>query len=608
MTEYKIFPPYLAIDSMRDSGYKDAAHAVAELIDNSIQAGEKSEYPISVEVICVEKENFVNNRQSSKIEEIAVYDNASGMTPDVLSMALAFGQGTRRGLGRGMGKFGMGLPNASISQCDRVDVWSWRNGEIYRTYLDIDEIQKQQYDTVPGLIKEKHLPSEWVEKIKSEINDSGTLIVWSRLDRLKWKRHKAFFSNTEFIVGRMYRYFIAGGKCKIRMAAYGLSNNELLSKYVRPNDPLYLMENTQAPAVIFAEEKYNFDKEAAFDLVFDSDESEDKGIKVAWKGKSHKIGIKVSQARQDFRRTLAQQGRKAGDTELGKHCAKNQGVSVVRAGRELEINRAFEIAYDPVERWWGIEVSFEPELDEIFGVTNNKQSATAFRNLKLAELAEEEGQKPGEMRATLESDDDPRFIIIHISEIINSKLGLIRKNLEKQTKGVLVQKAAEKGTDKAQTAATKSTQKDGEKGTSDILDETLSPEEKIKEIDSELEKDGVSVDEEGKKTIHQAWLGDSKYIFNTAEIRGSRIIFDVSQPAGKIKVTFNSKHPAYEHFIKHLEIEDGLSFDALKLLFAAWARMEDRIGASSQKEREYIEDMRILWGQIAKEMLDEYNQ
>lgn len=608
MTVYKIFPPELAIDSMKDSGYKDAAHAVAELIDNSIQAGEDTKHPISVEVICIEKENFVNDRQSSKIEKIAVYDDASGMTPDVLSIALAFGQGTRRKASRGMGKFGMGLPNASISQCDRVDVWSWQNGEIYRTYLDIDEIQEQRYDTVPEPVKAKELPAEWVEKIKSEINDSGTLVVWSKLDRLKWKRHRAFFSNTEFIVGRMYRYFITEEKCKIRMAAYDRSNNELLSEYVRPNDPLYLMENTQAPKVVVGDEEYNFDKEPAFDLFFDSAVTGAEEVEVTWKEKKYKVGIKVSQARQDFRRTLAEQGKKAGDTELGKHCAKNQGVSIVRAGRELEMNRAFEIAYDPVERWWGIEVSFEPELDEVFGVTNNKQSATAFRNLKLAELAEEEGQLPGEMRSTLESDNDPRFIIIHISELINSKLSVIRKNLEKQTKGVLVKKAAEKGTDKAQAAATKSTEKDGQKGTSDIIEETLSPEEKSKQIEDELEKDGISIDEEGKKTILEAWLGDSKYIFNTAEIRGSRVIFDVSQPAGKIKITFNSKHPAYEQFIEHLEKEEGLSFDALKLLFAAWARMEDRMGASSEEERERLEDIRMLWGQIAKEMLDEYNQ
>lgn len=609
MTGHKIFPPELAIDSMKDSGYKDAAHAVAELIDNSIQAGEGSKNPISVEVICLEKENFVNDRQSSKIEKIAVYDDASGMSPDILSIALAFGQGTRRKANEGMGKFGMGLPNASISQCDRVDVWSWQNGEIYRTYLDIDEIQEQKYDTVPEPVKVDGLPKEWVEKIASEINDSGTLIVWSKLDRLKWKRHKAFFSNTEFIVGRMYRYFITEGKCKIRMAAYNQKNEQLRSEsdFVRPNDPLYLMKNTQAPEVVFGDTVFPFDKEPAFVPFFDSTDKDAEEVVVTWKGKKHKIGIKVSQARQDFRRMVAESGKNAGDTPLGKHCAKNQGVSIVRAGRELEMNRAFEIAYDPVERWWGIEVAFESALDEVFGVTNNKQSATAFRNLKLQELAEEEGQSLSEMRDTLKSEDDPRFIIIQISELINSKLSVIRKNLEKQTEGVRVKKAAEKGTDRAQEAATKTTEKDGQKGTSDIIGEKLSPEEKNKQIEDELEKDGIEIDDEGKKTILEAWLGDSKYIFNTAEIRGSRVIFDVSQPAGKIKVTFNSKHPAYEQFISHLEKDEGLSFDALKLLFAAWARMEDRLGASSEDERERLEDIRMLWGEIAKEMLDEYS-
>ena len=37
---------------------------------------------------------------------------------------------------------------------------------------------------------------------------------------------------------------------------------------------------------------------------------------------------------------------------------KNQGVSVVREGRELEINSSFVNRYEPTERWWGIEVKF----------------------------------------------------------------------------------------------------------------------------------------------------------------------------------------------------------------------------------------------------------
>lgn len=602
MTEYKIFPTELAIDAMKDSGYKDAAHAVAELIDNSIQAGDGFNDTTSVEVICIEKDGIVKQRNTSKIEKIAVFDNASGMSKDVLSLALAFGHGTRRGANSGMGKFGMGLPNASISQCDRVDIWSWQNGCILHTYLDIDEIQEKRYDILPEPTEVDGLPKEWVEKIKTPIEDSGSLIVWSKLDRLKWKRHKTFFSNTEFIVGRMYRYFIEKNKCNIRMAAYNRANEELFSQMVRPNDPLYLMKNTQSPEVSVGDRVFNFNKEPAFDLVIDTEEV------VVWKGEEHRIGLKVSQAKKDFRRYIAELEKQPGDTTLGKQCAKNQGVSVVRAGRELEMNRAFETTYDPVERWWGIEISFEPALDEVFGVTNNKQSATAFRNLKLVELADEEEESLGDMRAILENDNDPRFIILKISELIYSKLRVIRANLDRQTSGVKLLKKAKEGADSAQQAATKSTEKDGQEGTSDILDATLSEEEKIQQIEIELEKDGISVEGEAKKTILESWMSDSKYIFSTAELRSSPVIFDTSYPAGKIKVTFNSRHPAYKHFIKDLEQENGLPFDTLKLLFAAWARMEDRLGASSEEDDERLQGIRMLWGQIAKEMLDEYSR
>ncbi len=232
MRNYKIFDSGLVIDSMKDSGYKDAAHAVAELIDNSIQAGEECG-KTSVEIICLEKKEAINGKNLNRIQKIAVFDNAAGMSIDVLSSALAFGQGTRKGASTGMGKFGMGLPNASISQCNRVDVWSWQNGEMHHTYLDVDEIQEKRSDTLPIPQKVNSLPEDWRKRIKSETQGSGTLVVWSRLERLKWARHKAFFSNTEFIIGRMYRHFIKGDKCEIRMAAYNHENEKLYDELVR---------------------------------------------------------------------------------------------------------------------------------------------------------------------------------------------------------------------------------------------------------------------------------------------------------------------------------------------------------------------------------------
>ena len=123
---YEIIPQNLSITAMRSSGYRDSAHAIAELIDNSIQAGEACKNQTTeVEVICVDRVQVVNERNRTRVEQIAVYDNACGMDAETLRIALQFGNGTHLDANSqdGIGKFGMGLPNASISQCRKVEVW-----------------------------------------------------------------------------------------------------------------------------------------------------------------------------------------------------------------------------------------------------------------------------------------------------------------------------------------------------------------------------------------------------------------------------------------------------------------------------------------------------
>lgn len=584
---YKIFDIRMVLDSMKDSGYKDAAHALAELIDNSIQAGEGLERNINVEVICLEKDNLIGDRYSSKIEKIAVYDNASGMSQDTLAMALAFGQGTRKGASEGMGKFGMGLPNASISQCDRVDVYSWQNNEIFHTYLDLDEIAERGYEEVPLPTRVNALPEEWVNKIKSEILSSGTLVIWNRLERLKWKRHKAFFDNTAFIVGRMYRYFIDDDKCSIRMAAYLQGNlNSVYDDFVKPNDPLYLMSNTQTPDM-------RFSQEAAFILF------KETPLSVYYKNKQRTVKIKASYVKQ---RAL-ENGKQLGSTPFGKHCAKNQGISLVRANRELEMNRSFEISYDPLERWWGIEISFEPDLDEVFGVTNNKQSATAFKNISTKQLAVEENKSEAELMELLKEEEDPRLIISEIADEINSILGRMRADIEKQNEGIKANKAT-KQLDKALEAASKITIQEGNSGLSDIEAKKLTDSEKFIELKEYADDIYGDIEEKDKKQILESWLkADSKYIFTSEEIRSSYAMFDIAPKAGRIKVAINRSHPAYEHFIKALEEENGKSYDVLKLLFLAWGNLEDK--CRSEEERDELIELRMTWGQTVKKMINE---
>lgn len=584
---YKIFDIRMVLDSMKDSGYKDAAHALAELIDNSIQAGEGLNRTTNVEVICLEKDNLLRDRQSSKIEKIAVYDDASGMSAETLAMALAFGQGTRKGASEGMGKFGMGLPNASISQCDRVDVYSWQDGNIFHTYLDLDEIAEQGYENVPAPQLVNALPEEWTKKIESKILDSGTLVIWSKLERLKWKRHKAFFENTAFIVGRMYRYFINDARCQIRMAAYLQGNQDpLYNTLVKPNDPLYLMNNTQAP-------DYKFSKEAPF-ILFKED-----SIKVSYKNKKTNVKIKASYVRQ----RVLENGGNFGSTLFGNHCAKNQGISLVRAGRELEMNRSFEIRYDTRERWWGIEISFDPDLDEVFGVTNNKQSATAFKNLSTKELATEEGKSEAELIELLSEEDDPRLIISEIADEINSVLERMRAEIKKQTEGIKA-KQSSKQIDKAIEAASKITSQEDSFSLSSLEGQKLTDSEKFKECKDLVDDIYGDIEEKDKKEILASWLdANTKYIFTNEEIRLGHVMFDIAPKAGKIKVAINRSHPVYEHFIKTLEEEKGDLYNVLKLLFLAWGNLEDK--CRSDKERDELINLRMSWGLTVKKMINE---
>lgn len=596
--EQKIFPIDLVLEAMKDNGYKDAAYAIAELIDNSIQAGIGYQDKTTVELICLEESSFIQERASSQIMRIAVYDNACGMDKETLKASLAFGQGTRRNAKAGIGKFGMGLPNASISQCSRVDVYSWQKGKTFKTYLDIHEIAKDRYETIPEPV-ESEIPEEWKKVIKGPISESGTLVVWSNLDRLKWKRHKAFFSNVEFIIGRMYRYFISEtgeNKCGIRMAAY--NNDEcVFDELVKPNDPLYLMEGTNTPAP--------FDTKAGFVPYTEED------IAISFAGKMHTVKVKFSIADHAFRKNFSdyypqKRYNSPGDTPFGKHCAKNTGISIIRSGRELELNNSFTNDYDPTERWWGAEISFEPDLDEAFGVTNNKQAATALKRLSIDDIAADEGfTSKAEARSYLMDNFDTRLPIIQISERVSSILGSIRGELKKQTEGS--QKAEDykdSGKDAAADAASKvDKQIDGE-GESDKKQKTLTQKEKEQEMAAELDKDGVSLSAEDKqKLILECVNTDEKFIITSADIRGADIIFDVTTPAGKLKVTINESHPFYKNLIEKLA-EDSKAYDIIKLLFSAWAIMEDK--QQNHDYRDWLLEARKEWGYIVKKMLNEY--
>ena len=214
---FDIVPTHLAVQAMRDNGYRNAAYAIAELMDNAVQAGASV-----VELLCAERTAQVKQRSRTRVEQIAVLDNGCGMDADTLRLAMQFGNGTRLESGKqdGIGRFGMGLPASSISQCTRLDVWTWQDGpdSALHTYLDLTEIQQRRQSSVPRPVPEP-VPDQW-RRVGNGFGPSGTLVVWSDLDRCLWRTATAIIDNSEFVVGRMYRKWLDDGRVKIRFTAF----------------------------------------------------------------------------------------------------------------------------------------------------------------------------------------------------------------------------------------------------------------------------------------------------------------------------------------------------------------------------------------------------
>src|SRR4051812_11302361 len=195
---YDIVPTSLAVRAMRDNGYKNAAYAVAELMDNSIQAE-----ATVVELLCADQEVFVDQRMRRRLNYVAVLDNGTGMDIDTLQIALQFGNGSRLEEGKqsGMGRFGMGLPSASISQCQRVDVWTWQVGpdSALHSYIDLEEIYRGELREVPTP-DQSPVPEMWHSAAADGLGPSGTLVVWSKIDRSLWRTSAALINNSEALI------------------------------------------------------------------------------------------------------------------------------------------------------------------------------------------------------------------------------------------------------------------------------------------------------------------------------------------------------------------------------------------------------------------------
>lgn len=189
--------------SLRDIGY-DFPTAVADLVDNSIAAGATR---VDIDIVFDGGNSYV-----------LIADDGSGMTEMQLNEALRYG--TRRDYeASDLGRYGLGLKTAPLSQCRSVTVatrHSTVNRRITTRTLDLDFVQEQD----AWLILEARA-TEAVEHALDRLKDSpGTVIIWEKLDRLLpdekpdggWARRRMlnYASRVSDHLGMVFHRFIEG--------------------------------------------------------------------------------------------------------------------------------------------------------------------------------------------------------------------------------------------------------------------------------------------------------------------------------------------------------------------------------------------------------------
>ena len=594
----QIIPLRLAITAMRDSGYKNTAYALAELVDNAVQANASM-----IEIFCIERRERIRTRERRRLWQIAVLDNGSGMDSRTLRMALQFGNGTRLDDRTGIGRFGMGLPNASISQASRVDVWSWQNGpdNAMKSHIDLEEIQTRNMNEVP-MPKNVFVPEPW-RGFSDYVGPHGTLVVWSNLDfeRLTWKAARRALLRTEEIVGRVYRRFIDEGTVTIRLCAVEEGGSDfLVDREVEMNDPLYLVGSTALPSP--------FNERPMFDHVFNEEHDIEYGQN------THKVTVRYSIASME---TITEAGTlDRGRTTYGKHAASNIGVSVLRAGREIMLDHGWCIGYNPVERWWGAEVEFPPQLDEVFGVTNNKQAATHFAELATTEWEElaEEGELFIDVVERLKEDGDPRGWLLNLCDSIRRNLRQLRGKLRGQSAGRRSTRKRHHGADEATEGANKGW-KERSKERPVEGDEKPPTATDLDDIRTDLTENKKYSDFDAEQLVALIKDADLKVVFLEADFPDSFQLFNVEMKGNVTEITFNRGHPAFDDIfgtiatadedMNELSKEEVLerlrrAVNAGKIIFAAWGRYEREAGIDRANA---LRRVRFEWGQIAAKFL-----
>lgn len=195
-------------ESLRDIGY-DFPAAVADIVDNSVMAG-ATHVHVAIEF---EGEDSC----------VMISDDGEGMTAN--GLLEAFRYGARRAYGRkDLGRYGLGLKTASLSQCRSVTVVTSRRPATGRTASHVVTVRTLDLDLIAQmdewLVVEPSDDALILQARERVTADPGTVVIWRKLDRVlpekrpdgAWARRRleALAAKTAEHLGIVFHRYLEG--------------------------------------------------------------------------------------------------------------------------------------------------------------------------------------------------------------------------------------------------------------------------------------------------------------------------------------------------------------------------------------------------------------
>ena len=339
------------VRGVRDIGYKHTGAAIDELIDNSYEAG--ASY---VHIVL----NDDGSERRGNVSQIAVIDDGTGMIPEMIRVAMLWGGTDRENSRKGIGRFGYGLPSSCVSQGRRFEVYSApEGGKLHMCVLDLDEIEEGKYTAADGeIVVPETEPAKLPRFVQDYIQESfpggklvkGTVVIISKLDKLKWKSLNTLQNQLLQHFGVVYH--------KLR----GQFEIAVNGRRVEPIDPLFLTPGYRW---------YDLDADRAKSFDPMPIEVKDRVTKAT----IGKIDIRFSYMSPRFasiEKTKDAVGKNA--NERFAILKEYNGFIISRMDRVIEV-----VAHSPFntfvnnDRYIKIEINFDASLDEEFNVPTTKQ-------------------------------------------------------------------------------------------------------------------------------------------------------------------------------------------------------------------------------------------